>query len=51
MQVLKEDGTPIPGLYAGGGGVEFGLATQSAMAGKIFTAFLLSETLLEELGY
>lgn len=50
MQVLKEDGTPIPGLYAGGG-VEFGLATQSAMTGKIFTAFLLSETLLEELGY
>lgn len=51
MQVLKEDGTPFPGLYAEGGGVDFGLATVSAMSGKAFTAKVLADTLIEDLGY
>lgn len=51
MQALHEDGSVFEGLYAEGGGVNFGLATASAMSGKAFTAKILAETLLDDLGY
>lgn len=51
MQCLREDGSLYDGLYAEGGGVDFGMPTFSATGGKQFTAKLLAETLLEDLDW
>lgn len=50
MQVLGEDGAPIPGLFAEGGGVDFGFPGY-VMTSKAFTAQILADTLLQDLGY
>ena len=50
MHVLREDGSVFEGLYAEGGGVDFKFPGY-VMTSKAFTAQILADTLLAELGY
>ena len=50
MQAMHEDGTPFEGLYAEGGGVDFHFPGY-VMSSKAFTAQILADTLLDDLGY
>ena len=50
MHVLREDGSVFDGLYAEGGGVDFKFPGY-VMTSKAYTAQILADTLLAELGY